>query len=59
MGNKFKDLNMKNCTYYFFNDIINIKNFNPNNIKKKKVKQKYSHLLHWRCDDQIFKICKN
>ena len=40
MGNKFKDLNMKNCTYYFFNDIINIKNFNPNNIKKKKSQTK-------------------
>ena len=24
---------MKNRTYYFFNDIINIKNFDPNNIK--------------------------
>ena len=24
---------MKNRTYYFFNNIINIKNFDPNNIK--------------------------
>ena len=50
MGNKFKDLNMKNCTYKILIQTI---------LKKKKVKQKYSHLLHWRCDDQIFKICKN
>ena len=33
MSNKFKDINMKNQTYYFFNDIIDTKNFNPNNIK--------------------------
>ena len=24
---------MKNSTYYFFNNIIDIKNFDPNNIK--------------------------
>ena len=28
-----KDTNIKNHTYYFFNDIINIKDFNLNNIK--------------------------
>ena len=33
MRNKVKDIDKKNRTYYFFNDIINIKNFNPNNIK--------------------------
>ena len=33
MSNKVKDINMKNHTYYFFNDIINIENFSPNNIK--------------------------
>ena len=33
MSNKVKDVNIKNQTYYFFNDIINIKNFDPNNIK--------------------------
>ena len=26
-------MSVKNCTYYFFNDIINIKDFDPNNIK--------------------------
>ena len=25
MSNKFKYLDIKNCTYYFFNDIINTK----------------------------------
>ena len=33
MSNKVKDIDIRNCTYYFFNDIINIKNFDPNNIK--------------------------
>ena len=33
MINKVKDINIKNRTYYFFNDIIDIENFNPNNIK--------------------------
>ena len=26
-------MDIKNLTYYFFNDIINIKNIDPNNIK--------------------------
>ena len=26
-------INVKNYTYYFFDDIINIKEFDPNNIK--------------------------
>ena len=35
MSYKAKDMNIKNQTYYFSNDIsnINIKNFDPNNIK--------------------------
>ena len=28
-----KGINIKNQTYYFFEDIININNFDPNNIK--------------------------
>ena len=32
MSNKVKDINIKNHTYYFFDDIINIKDFDPNNI---------------------------
>ena len=27
------ELQIKNCTYYFFNDIVNIKYFDPNNMK--------------------------
>ena len=33
MSNKFKDVNIKNRIYYFFNDMINIENFDPDNIK--------------------------
>ena len=30
MSNKFKDLDIKNYTYYLSDDIINIKMFDPN-----------------------------
>ena len=33
MSNKVKNISIKNHTYHFFDDIINIKNFDPNNIK--------------------------
>ena len=33
MSSKVKDIDIKNCTYSFFDDIINIKNFDANNIK--------------------------
>ena len=33
ISNKVKDVNITNGTYYFFNDIIDIKNFDLNNIK--------------------------
>ena len=33
MSNKVKDIDIKNSTYFFFKDIINIKDFDPSNIK--------------------------
>ena len=33
MSNKVEDIDIKNRTYSFFNDIINIKNFDPSNNK--------------------------
>ena len=33
MSNNVKDIDIKNHKYYFFNYIINIENFNPNNFK--------------------------
>ena len=60
MGNKVKDMDVKSQTYYFFNDIINIKVFwSKYYYNRSKVIQKYSHLLHWICDDKRFEICKN
>ena len=32
MGN-IKEINIKNRTYYFFDDMINIANFDPNLLK--------------------------
>ena len=28
-----KEINLKNRTYYFYNDMINVKNFDPNLLK--------------------------
>ena len=33
MNNKVKEIDIKNQTYYVFDDFINIKNFDLNNIK--------------------------
>ena len=33
MSNKVKDIDIKNRIYYYFNNVINLKNFDPNNIK--------------------------
>ena len=33
MGNNFKGIDIKRHTYYFFDDIINIKYFDPDKIK--------------------------
>ena len=33
MSNKVKDIDIKSRTYFFFDDISNIKNFDHNNIK--------------------------
>ena len=33
MSIKVKDIDKKDCSYYFFDDIINIENFDRNKIK--------------------------
>ena len=33
----FKKINSKNCTYYFFHEMINIKNFVPNLLSIDKI----------------------
>ena len=54
MSNKVKDIDKKNRTYYFFNDIINI---DANNIKIDE--KSYKYVLHWICNNQRLKIQKN
>ena len=34
MSNKFKYISIKNQTYYFFDEIINVKHFDQNNVKR-------------------------
>ena len=60
MSNNVKDINIKNHSYCFFDDIANIKHFDPNNVKiDGKVIQKYSDILHCICNYQRFKIHKS
>ena len=41
MSNNVKGINMKNHTSYFFDDNVNIKEFDPNNIKLDEKSYKY------------------
>ena len=43
---KFKELNIKNQTYQFFNDMINIKNFHSNLLKIDKKPCKYIDIYY-------------
>ena len=58
MSNKVKDIKKKNRTYYFFNDAINIKNFDFDLVMLNVI-QKYSCLLHSICNNERFETCKN
>ena len=55
MRGKLKDMDIKNCIYYFFHDMINIKRLDPNKLKtdEKSYKNKLS-LHHWISYVQIF-----
>ena len=48
MGN-IKQISIKNRTYYFFNDVVNIKNFDSSLIKidKKSYKNIDIYNIHW------------
>ena len=41
MSSKVKDIDIKSCTCYYFNDIIKMKNFDPNNFKIDKRSYRY------------------
>ena len=43
-----KQIEIKNRTYHFYNDMINPKNFESNLLKlDKKIIQKHWYLQHW------------
>ena len=44
MANKFKDMDIKNRTHHFFDDMVNIKDLDPSKIKRD---QNYFYLLYW------------
>ena len=48
MGN-IKQINIKNRTYYFFNDMINIKNFNSSLLKTDKKSYKFIDIYYIGC----------
>ena len=59
MSNKIKDIDIKIRTYNFFNDVINIKNFDPNNIKINEKSYKKIFIYYIGYVNQRFKIHKN
>ena len=61
MSNKVKEVNIKSQTYYSFDDIINIKNFDSDNIKidEKPYKNNAISYFGYFTINQRFKICKN
>ena len=56
MINKVKDIDIKNQTYYFFIDIINVKNFDTNNIKIDE--KSYKNILIYHIGYVIIKDLK-
>ena len=60
MNIKIKDIDIKKHTHYFFDDIINIKNFDPNKTKiDEKSHKNIFIILNWIYDDQRFEIREN
>ena len=58
MINNVKDINIRDHAYYFFDDIINIKESDPNNIKLDE--KSYKNIpIYYICNYQRFKISKN
>ena len=45
IGNKFKDVEIKNCTYHLFGDMINIKNLDPDEKLYKNITIYYIKLV--------------
>ena len=55
-----RDLNIKNRTYYYFNDIIDMKKFMPNLLKVDKKSHRDFDIYYIGCDTiKKFSDCKN
>ena len=55
-----KELNIKNQTYYYFNNIINIKNFQSNFLKIDKKSHRDIDIYYINYDTvKNFRSCKN
>ena len=55
-----KEINIKNQTYYFFTDIINIKNFHSNLLKIDKKSYKYIDIYYiGYITIKKFGVCEN
>ena len=52
MSNKLNEINIKNRTYNFLDDMINIKTIDPNKIKIDEKSNKTYHLPQWIRDGQ-------
>ena len=50
MSNKSKDIDIRQQTYYFFDYIINLKNFDPNkfNMDEKSQKKNSNFLIRYK-----------
>ena len=46
MAGDVKSIDIKNRTYYFFNDMINIKNFDSNLLKIDQKSYKYIYIYY-------------
>ena len=60
MSNIVKDIDLKNRTNCFSNDMINVKNFDVNNIKidENLYKNILIYYIGWICDNQGFEYVK-
>ena len=47
---KTKQINIENWTDYFYNNQINLKDFDASLLKVEKKLQRDWRLLHWLCD---------
>ena len=47
---KIRQITIKNRTYYFYNDEINLKDFDASLLKVEKKLQRNWRLLHWLWD---------